>query len=315
MYMLVAAIPSAIAGEQAVNVSVKTVQQVAYFPRGSAPATTLSLNDATLSAQIQSAVIDIPVMVADTVNHGDVLVRLDCRNSIAANQSNQARLSLAEYQLQRATELSKDKHISEEILRTRKSEIVTARSAVKVSAVDVERCTVHAPFRGVVTQRLADTGEWVNQGEPLIQLVDLDNVEVSAQLAARAVNEMSDITHFDFVVGERHFPLKLRKIAAVVDKTTRTREVRLLFTGERAHPGQSGRLVWQQARRYLPASFLVHRNDQYGVFIVEDDRAKFVPVARAQEGRPVRVDLQGDVLLIDNGRQAVRHNDLVNIRR
>jgi len=298
-----------------VNVSVSTVDQVAYYPQGSAPATTLSLNDARLSAQIQSVIIEIPVMVADTVDRGDVLVRLDCRNNMAVNQSNQARLSLTEYQLQRASRLSKDKHISEEILRTRQSEIVIARSALKVSSIDVERCEVVAPFRGVVTQRIADVGEWVNQGEPLMQLVDLDHVEVSAQLPDLLINGLDTIPRFDFVVGSSHFPLTLRKIAEVVDKAARTREVRLQFSGRQAHPGQSGRLVWQQAKRYLPSAFLVSRNNEYGVFIVKDGRAKFVAVADAQEGRPVRIDLAADVLLIDKGRHSVKDNDVVNILR
>jgi len=312
---LLAAMSSAIAGGKGLNVSVRTVAQVAYFPQGSAPATTLSLNDATLSAQIQSAIMDIPVMVADTVNRGDILVNLDCRNNMAVKQSNQAKLSLAEYQLQRASKLSKDKHISEEILRTRQSEIVIARSALKVSSINVERCRVVAPFRGVVTQRVADVGEWVNQGEPLMQLVDLDHVEVSAQLPDLLINNLDNIPKFDFVVGSGHFPLQLRKISDVVDKAARTREVRLQFSGKRAHPGQSGRLVWEQAHRYLPSSFLVSRNNEYGVFIVQDNRARFVAVPDAQEGRPVSVDLATDVLLIDKGRHSVKENDPVNIIR
>lgn len=309
------AMMSVAANGQGVSVSVSTVGQVAYFPQMSAPAAALSLNDVTLSAQIQSTVTDIPVMVADVVDRGDVLVRLDCRTSVAVNQSNQAKLSLAEYQLQRAGQLSEGKHVSEEILRARQSEVAVLRSAVEISTIDVERCVVFSPFRGVVTHRVADVGEWVAQGNPLIQLVGIDDVEVSAQLADSSISELNGVSVFDFVVGERHFPLKLRKVADVVDKTARTREVRLSFLGESAYPGQSGRLVWRRAQRYLPSGFLIRRNDEYGVFVVKDGRAVFVPVPDSQEGRAVRVNMESDALLIDMGRHTVRHNDLVTIRR
>jgi RND family efflux transporter MFP subunit len=303
------------AQDKPVNVSVMPVEQIAYFPQGSAPATAVSLNDTTLSAQIQSSIDSISVMVADVVDKGDVLVKLDCRSSLAKKQSNQEQLSLAEYLLQRVSKLSKDKHVSEELLRKRQSERVIARSALTVSATDVERCTVVAPFRGVVTQRLADVGEWVNLGEPLLQLVDLDHVEVSARLPDLAISELESVRQFDFVAGDRRFPVKLRKISEVVDETSRTRELRLTFADNSASPGQSGRLVWQQTQHYLPASYLASRDNRYGVFIINDKHARFFEVPDAQEGRPVRIDLPPGSLVIDKGRYFVKDGDAVAISR
>ena len=301
------------AEEKVVNVSVQYFKQLAYHPQGSAPATAISLNDATLSAKIQSTINDIPVMVADVVNRGDVLVELDCRNSRAVRQSNQAKLSLAEYLLQRVTQLSKDKHASEELLRTRQSEVKIARSALTISQIDVERCQLRAPFRGVVTERMADVGEWVGVGEPLVQLVDLDQIEVSAQIPDLSIDRLQQVSEFAFVVGTQRYPLALRKTSQAVDQTARTREVRLTFTDRPASPGQSGRLIWQSVQQYLPSSYLVRRKGEYGVFIVEDNRAKFVPVPAAQEGRPILISLPDDASVIDQGRYALSHGDRVNV--
>jgi len=301
------------ADDKQINISVSTVDQVAYYPQSSAPATTLSLNDATLSAQIQSSIVSIPVKVTDTVNQGDILVELDCHHATAIKESSQAQLSLAEFQLQRAKKLRKGNNISEELLRKLQSDLLVARSAVKISTVDVQRCKIVAPFRGEVTQRIADVGEWVNKGEPVVQLVDLDNVEVSAQLPNQSFKKLQDVSRFDFVVADKRYPLKLRGVSEVADKISRTREVRLQFTDNQAQPGQSGRLIWQDARRYLPASFLIKRKNEYGVFVVQDNHARFIAVPDAQEGRPIGVMLDNDVLVIDKGRHSVNENDPVNI--
>jgi len=314
LYLLVT-LSSAFADDKVTNVTVVPVDKTAYYPKGSAPATTLSLNDTMLSAQIHSAITDISVNVADMVDKNDVLVQMDCRHAIAIKQSNQAKLSLAEFQLQRAKKLRKGNNISEEIHRTRQSELAVARSALKVSAIEVERCKVKAPFNGVVTERTADIGEWVNKGEPLIQLVDLENVEVSAQLPDLLINELEKIQQFYFVVGDARFSLKRRATSHVVDKTSRTREVRFVFTDKRAHPGQSGRLIWQAVSRYLPSRFLVRRNNEYGVLVVKDNHASFIAVPDAQEGRPVLVDLDNKVMVINEGRHSVKDNDPVNIIR
>jgi len=310
---LLVTMSSVLADGKVINVTVSTVDQAAYYPQGSAPAAAMSLNDAMLSAHIQSSIIDISVLVADTVDKDDVLVQMDCRHASAIKQSNQAKMSLAEFQLQRAKKLRKGNNISEEILRTRQSELVIARSALKVSKIEVERCQIKAPFRGVVRQRVADIGEWVSPGEPLIQLVDLENVEVSAQLPDLSINELKDIQQFYFVVGDARFSLQRRAISEVVDNPSRTREARFVFTDKRAQPGQSGRLIWQLAHRYLPSRYLVKRNDVNGIFVAENGRARFIAIPDAQEGRPIQIDLAKDVQVIDKGRYSVKDDVPVKI--
>lgn len=299
--------------QQTVNVSVEWFHQLAYFPQGSLPAVAVSLNDTALAAQIESSVTDIPVMVADTVRRGDVLVKLDCRNSMAMQRSHQAKLSLAEYLLQSAEQLSADNHVSKELLHTRQSEVHIARETLAISSLNVQRCQVLAPFTGVLTQRLADIGEWVNKGDPLLRLVDMENIEVSAQLPDLLFNEIKNVSQFAFVTDHDRFALRLRKIGDVVDETARTREVRLQFIERRADPGQSGRLTWKKQQRYLPSGFLAKRGGQYGVFVVDNKRAKFVPAPDAQEGRPVRIELADDTLVIVNGRHSVKQGDPLHI--
>ena len=301
------------AADKVINVSLSTFNEVAYYPQGSSPATVVSLNDSTLAAQIESSIVSIPVKVGDIVSRGETLVQLDCQVFKASHDSARASYSLAEYQLQRARTLNKSNHISQEVLRTRQSELEVARAAMTVSRIDMERCQVNAPFGGVVAERIAGVGEWVNRGQPLLRFTDLDNVEISTQIADSIIGELDEIRDFNLVINNRKYPLALRAISKNVDNLSRTREVRFRFTGVKGDPGQTGRLVWQSTKRYLPADYLVKRNQQYGVFIVNDARAHFIEVPGAEEGRPFHIDLDDNTRLITRGRYSVQDNDRVNV--
>ena len=303
------------AADKIINVSVTDFDKVAYYPQGSAPASVISLNEATLAAQIESSIEAIPVQVAETVNEGELLVQLDCRSASANHDSAAAKYSLAQYQLQRATELNKSKHISEEVLRTRQSELEVARSVLRITQIDVERCQVRAPFKGVVTERIAALGEWVSRGQPLLRLVDLAHVEVSAQIPDSQVNDISQVEEYSLVINGRVFPLMLRVVSENVENLSRTREVRFRFDSQAAQPGQTGRLVWKSTQRHLPADYLVKRKQDYGVFVYKDGRAQFIVVPDAEEGRPFHVRLPENVQLINHGRYSVQDNDAVNVTR
>ena len=77
--------------------------------------------------------------------------------------------------------------------------------------------------------------------------------------------------------------------------------------------GTAGRLAWHGDRRLLPADYLVRRDGRLGVFTIEDNRARFVTVPQAQEGRPAAVDLPPGTRLISDGRQGLSDGQEVNL--
>ncbi len=54
--------------------------------------------------------------------------------------------------------------------------LVVARAAASEQAATVERHRLKAPFAGVISQRFAELGEWVNPGDGLPELVATDNL-------------------------------------------------------------------------------------------------------------------------------------------
>lgn len=309
-------------------VRTKALSAAVIYPRRSAPATVVSLNDSRISAELAAQIESIPVQVGDIVQRDQVLVRLNCRDyelqqkrSQAVVNSALAQVALAEKQLRRARSLVKQNNVSKERLNLRETELAAARADLDSSraqrAVDelnVSRCTIRAPFEGIVLEKLAGIGERTSIATPVIHLLDNRQLEVSAEVAVSQVDNLNAAGEVWFEAERVRYPLALRVIVPAVHTQARNREVRLVFAGEPALPGSGGRLVWQAPNPHVPASLLVRRDHQLGVFIANDAHARFVPLAQALEGQPAPIDLPLDSRLVIEGRHALRHGDPLDIQ-
>ncbi len=313
------------AGEDALPVGVKPLRDVVVYPQLSAPATNLSLNDSRLSAQVAARILAIPVQVGQVVLSGKALALLDpadyqlqVAQAEAALRGAQAKLDLAEYQLQRAQTLAEKKAIADEQLRQRQAEAAGLKAerdaleaALAKARADLDRTTIRAPFKGVVMERLAKVGELTTPGAAVIRLLDLEHLEVSADVRAGDADSLAQATKPLFVNDDHQFPLRLRVVAPVVEERERSREARLTFADHPALPGAAGRLIWHDATPHVPPELLVRRGDQLGIFVLNGGRAHFVSLPGAQEGRPAAVSIPADSRIITGGRFKLQDGDTV----
>jgi RND family efflux transporter MFP subunit len=323
--LALAGLAAGAAARDPVPVKVQPLAQVALHPREEAPATVVSLNESTVAAEVAGRVVEIPVRVGDPVPRAAPLARIDCRDHElerdrveATLRGTAARLELARYQLGQAESLSRRGNVSEETLAQRRADLAALeaqeleqRVGLAIAGRRVEKCQVRAPFRAVVTARLASEGEWRNPGEPVARLLDLEAIEVSAQVEASDVGDLGEDAALVFSDGRRAYPLTLRAVVPAVDARARTREARLAFAAEAALPGTPGRLVWQAPSPHVPADLLVRRGEALGVFTVEDGRAVFRPLPGALEGRPAAVALPEATPIVLEGRHGLRDGDPV----
>lgn len=319
------ALPLAAAEQKAVRA--EPLAALAIHPQLSAPAQVVSLNDSRIEAAIAATVEQVSVRVGDVVAAGSELVALECgdqrdalQQGIAGRDGLKSRLAFAEFQYSRARSLEKSKSISDEQLRQRqadaealRSELAAAEARVAQGQRNVARCSVRAPFKAVVMERLIGVGEKAQPGKPLLRLLDLSALEVSAQVPAFDADTLQQAEALQLQLDERLYPLSLRSMVPALDPRSRSRELRLEFTAEAPPPGSSGRLLWHQPRPYLPAEYLLRRDSVYGVFVLADGKAQFVPLDGAREGSPAAVALPGDTLIITEGRYTLNSGDSVTL--
>lgn len=310
-----------------VPVHTQPFAELAIYPQHSAPATVVSENQTRLSAELQARILEIPVRVGDTLPKGALLMQLEQQDfelalarEKAALAAVTAKLDLAKYELKRAQALSKKQAVSEQLLKQREADrnALLAEQQVRQAAYEqvqrqLDKTAIHAPFRAVVLERIAQSGELASPGTPLLRIIDIDNLELSAQVQASQAEHLQKNIAPTFLYQDQHFPLELRAITPALDSRTRTREARLQFTGEPPLPGATGKLVWSSTQASLPAELISQRDGKLGVFIRENDKARFIALPQAQTGRPAMAKLAPDTAIITDGRFRLRDGDTIKL--
>ena len=333
IHCLIAAAPfllaTSVMAADAKRVEVMTLDKVSVTIKSSVAADVRSLQNTVISSQLSARIINIPVRVGQTVSKGELLAELDCTDyrarlsqSQAQYRAQKARRRLAEHQLKRAQSLASKQHVSADLLDQRQAEldIVKAEadgglSLITLAKTQVARCRIMNPFDAAVTDRQADVAELAAPGTPLLTITGLHDAEISAEISATEQASLTSSTQLLFKTRNKSYPTELLRISPVIDRRTRTQQVRLKFSSETAAIGSSGRLHWQSSKTGVPAGLLVQRQGQLGVFLVVGDRAHFHPLPKALEGRPANVELPDTTQLVVRGQQQLNDNDLIKMMR
>lgn len=303
-----------------VQVQSQALSEIAIHPQREASAQAVSLNLARLSAELAARIDSIPVEPGQRIARGAIVARLDCADiQIAAQraqatlESSRARLRLAQQQLQRSAELAAQNFISPAAHDARKTDVDVAVAEVKLNTAaraaarsDVGKCTVRSPYPAIVEARLAQVGELARPGTPLVQLWDTSRMQLSAQVQQADAEWLAEAKPV-FVSQGREYTVSLLRVSPAVNLAARTREARFGFGKSAPAPGSNGVLRWRDTRAFVPADYLVRRNTQLGIFVVEGQTARFVPLPDAQEGRPaLATGLTGRSRIINAGRFALQ---------
>lgn len=318
------------AQETAIPVTTQPAANVVFFPEHNAAANVVARNETLLSAEIQGQVAWIGPAVGATVDQAEVLLRLDCRDptsAIAVQQANLegvlARLRFSQAQLRRAEELQGRTHISEEEMDRRRMEQASLqaesqalRESLAQARWHAERCEIRAPFNAALQQRLVGVGALATPGQPLLRLIQLDDLEVSAALPPQWTAEASSTPSPRFIWLEQEYPLRWQRQAAWLEGGTRLRELRYAFVEDSPlpPPGAAGRLHWSSAQPHLPADLLLRRGQQLGVFIRDGDQARFIPLPDAQEGQPAPATPVLETEIILAGRHSLYDSAAIQVQ-
>lgn len=323
--LLISASVSAAAG--LTPVTTRPLQELVIFPVRDSPATTVSINDARISAETTGTIIEIPVQVGDIVDEGALVASLDCQDHVlAADQveaqmkAAQAQADFARHQLERAQKLVQTKAVSEEMLAERQAqargaaaEVERLSAALKAAQREVTKCEIRAPFKAVLIERIASVGEFATPGMQIMRLLDQEHLEVRANVQEQDLKSLRAAQSVRFVSGQRSYPLRLRTVIPMVETRLRTHEVRFSFIEAKPAPGEAGRIKWVSAQQHLPSDLLVRRDGKLGVFIEDERHARFRSIEGAQEGHPALLDLPGNTSIIVDGRFGLTDGDPIQI--
>lgn len=320
---------SEVLAAEPVPVTVQRLGDILVDNERRAPAIVISANRANVTAQVSALIVEVLKDVGDEVAKGEMLIRLDDANARYALAQAKAALAAIEAQiieasarLTKAEELLEKDFISAEELLSRRANLAVLEAnrsgqivAIKVAELDLRRTRITAPYAAAVVERQAQVGNYAQPGTPLATIVQTDQREIDVDLDPRYAINIPSISELRFSSQGQEWPVKFARLSSVIDRSSRIVKGRFTFDGDSAPIGASGQLVWNELAGLVPAALIVQRGRQLGIFLAISDKAKFVAIPSAQEGRPVAVDMPADTQIVSRGHIRLQDGDSLQIIR
>ena len=316
-------------GKSSVAVKVSELRSVTIRPEYRVPAEVVSLNRSVLSSEVEGVLDRVNVQLGQLVSAGDVIAQvrsedyeLELARIEAAISSVKVRIQQAKLRLAQANNLSRSKFVSSDELLARETDLLVLRADLRRQEVELQaarrnvaRCTIRAPFDGVVTERSAQLAGYVRRGDPVVELTDIRSAELEALVPPSRLDGLRRAEGATYVSMGKRWSARPDRISPVIEKQDRMSRARLKLLGD-ALPavGSTGELVWKSNERLLPPGLVARRKSRLGVFVVSEGRANFVPLPGAREGRPVAHQLPDTTRLVVVGLERLRDGDLVRIK-
>jgi RND family efflux transporter MFP subunit len=272
----------------------------------------VAVRSGVVAARIDAPVEEMKVDVGTSVKKGGLIAILandrlkwereqkaaELAGAVAAVDTANARLALAEQELRRFAELRdsaafprarfEDKRVDVNRLRTEiveaKSKVEKARATLRLAETDLSYTRIRAPYDGTITRRHTETGAYIKEGQAIFTMVSDTNLEIEVDVPANRITYLKPgvITEFQLGRTGKRYQAVLRAIVPEEDLRTRTRTVRFLPRFDQRPPtlaaNQSAtvHLPIGQGRKILSVhkDALVSARGQPTVYVVEDGRAQ-----------------------------------------
>jgi membrane fusion protein (multidrug efflux system) len=165
-----------------VVVETHTVQTRALADDVSAVGSLVSNESVVLRPEVSGRIEAIRFRDGETVRRGAVLVELDSAVERAELQQARANLTLAESNFRRTQDLFGRKFVSQSSLDDARAKLEVARAGLALAQARLARMQIRAPFDGVVGIRSVSPGDFVQDGDELINLEDIATLKLDFRL-------------------------------------------------------------------------------------------------------------------------------------
>ena len=176
------------------------------------------------------------------------------------------------------------------------AEVQRLQAHIQQLREDMRKMTLYAPVSGVITQRYTEVGMWVETGGKVADLVVLNPVLVLVPIPERDISRVrlgdaAEVT-LDALPG-RTFTGKVKHIIPQADPASRTFPVKIEVSNTPELTFKAGmfarvtlRAGAAQPRLFVSKDAVVRRSIGQGVFVVEENKARFVQIkpGNAYEG-------------------------------
>jgi membrane fusion protein (multidrug efflux system) len=265
----------------------------------------------TLRPEVAGRVVKIGFDEGRPVGKNAVLVKLDPAINEAEVQQAKANLTLAKSKYERAIDLQKQGFISGQARDEAENNLKVAEAAEALAAARLAKTEIRAPFSGIIGLRSVSIGDYVKEGQDMVNLESIDPLKVDFRvpeiyLKQVQVGQTLEVA-LDALPGRTH-PGNVTAINPLVDTGGRAIVIRALVKNADTalRPGMFARvkLFTREAQDalVLPEQALVPQGEDQYVYRVVDGKSVRTKVEVGQR-RDSRVEIlkgvaAGDTIVV-----------------
>ena len=267
---------------------------------------------ALLTAPVAGLVRTTSVQAGDRVTAGTLLIQLDAPEISASAQSREVAAELAEQDARRQRGLLTEGITAQRTVDEKEALARSARADATSAAAQLARASVRSPIAGEVQRVLVQSGERVEAGAPLVEVVDRSSLDLvgavpAASLALIRPGQPVVVTAEGFPNG---LTGRVHAVPPALDSASHSGQVIIRISNSGRLPSGLGargivRVGVLRDVLVLPDSALVVVGDSQTVFIVGGDsiaRARPVVVLARRAGRvAVQAGVQAGASVVTTG--------------
>jgi len=176
-----------------------------------------------VKAETYGRIIELKAEKGDRVEKGAILARLSPEERPARLAEAKALREQRKIEYDASDRLAKKGYRAETELAAAKAALEAAEATVTRARVALRNTTIRAPFDGVVVAREAEIGDFIDKGDPVVRIIDLDPVLAVAQISERdrgrvTVGAPARVT----LVGGREVSGRVHFVTTEAEPATRT---------------------------------------------------------------------------------------------
>ncbi len=235
-----------------------------------------------LRPEVSGRISSIDFQEGRRVTKGTVIVRLDQAVQRAEMQQAEANLMLAKSRVDRLRGLHAQGFISSQALDDAYSGYKVSIAAADLAAARLTKLDIKAPFSGITGLRLVSVGDYVREGQDLVNIEDIDSLKVDFRIPELFLKQISVGQPLQIALDSfpnMGFVGRVLAINPLIDSNGRSIVIRALVKNAdaRLRPGMFARVKLvtndQQVGLVIPEQALIPVGDDFFVFKIADDRA------------------------------------------
>ncbi|GGK73540.1 efflux RND transporter periplasmic adaptor subunit [Amphritea balenae] len=201
----------------------------------------------TLAAEIGAKIGNIALREGDSFKKGDLLIKLDCEVQQAMKSKANADLAGAKKVYAANKRLSQLNAVGKLELDTAWAAMRKAEAELTLVRATLSKCSIKAPFNGRVADQYARQQQYVQAGEPLLDILDDSVLELEFIVPSKWLAWLKKDHKFDVLIDEtgKEYKAAVSRTGARVDPISQS--VKIVAVIESANPelmpGMSGRVL------------------------------------------------------------------------